>query len=122
MWNYLTTLVIEGYIGYCMLSMSFLYEYGIDSFKTGSPVMMFLNLEALFFICFFSMIPYIMYKIFKRKHSKFQQDYFSKKYGDLFGEFTHHGKKQVHFITFFCYKRLTLMFIVIYLQNYPYVQ
>lgn len=69
-----------------------------------------------------TLAPVAMTVYFRRNHKRFRQKAFVKRFGEVVNNLNFRDKNATNYFVIFCYRRLFLVALIVFLQDYPYAQ
>jgi hypothetical protein len=66
--------------------------------------------------------PVAMTVYFRKNHKLFRQKTFVKRFGEVVNNLNFRDKNAANYFVIFCYRRLFLVALIVFLQDYPYAQ
>lgn len=115
MWNGPLRYIVESYLS---ISLSFLSWYALPR-QWDQPVDIIINLFCILNFCVYILMPMLTRRFFIKNFEKFKEPDFRARFKEVLAQLSYRYDTSPNFFTIFCYRRLVLVFLIVYLQNYP---
>ena len=117
-WNSTFRYIIEGYLAITLESLTFISK-GLD-WSTELNIKQ--DLFAIISMSFCGFVPLAMTLYFIRNFTQFINNKFLRRFSSVIGDFNYRYKWSPMFISIFCYRRLIMSLLIVFLPSYPYAQ
>jgi hypothetical protein len=118
LWNSTLKFVMEGYLALTLESLTLLTK-GL-SWSAGLNIKE--NLFAIVIMIVCALAPLTMTFFFTKNFTKFRDSKFLLRYSSVIEELNWRNRWSSMFICIFCYRRLILSLLIVFLPSYPYAQ